>query len=920
MQRSTNDQVTGAADPAGADAATLRWHAREPEQVAAALGVSLTGIDDREAAERLRRFGPNRLEPPRPTSRWTLWVRQFRSPLIYVLFAAAAIAAALGELEDAAFIGAVLLINAVIGFVNEVRADHEVRALGQLVRTRARVRRGGRVVDVDGESVVPGDLLLLESGGRVPADLRLVETQALRVDESLLTGESVPVDKEEELVLGAETRLADRRNMAFAGAMVTAGRGFGLVIATGTHTEVGAIAGALAVIPREPPPLMRRMERFARVVGGATLGLAAVLVLIGILRGQPFGELLLGAVALAVSAIPEGLPIALTVALAVAVSRMARRRVVVRNLPAVEALGSCGVIATDKTGTLTRNELTLERIVAGALHCEVTGHGYSGEGELLRRDGGPLVLGEHPRLFRLLRAGVLANEASLSQREDEGEEAWEWSGDPTDVALLAAGQKAGLSSELLRGAHEPRAALPFEPERRYAASFHADGPGTLVCVKGAPERVLEMCAFEADEAGGAPGLLDAERARAAVEALMREGYRVLAVAEAERAEPTAAGAAPPEPAQLVFLGLVAMTDPPRDGVPEAMESCHRAGIRVVMVTGDHATTARAIAARIGLAPPDAPVLSGAEIAALDDEALAARVPDCPVVARAAPAEKLRVVRAWQRAGALVAVTGDGVNDAPALRQADLGVAMGRSGTDVAREAADLVITDDDFSSIVAGVEEGRVVYDNVRKATYLLVSTGAGEVLLVTAALALGLPLPFTAVQLLWLNLVTNGIQDVALAFEAGEPRVLDRPPRPLRERIFDRVMIERTLLAGLVFGGIGLVAWWTWMARGVPVAEARNLLVQLFVLFEIFHIGNSRSERISLFRLSPLRNPVLLIGTLGALGVHLAAMYTPFFQGLLGIAPLPLATWAELAGLAATVLVVMELHKLVRAPRPGPG
>ncbi|NNL66370.1 MAG: HAD-IC family P-type ATPase, partial [Myxococcales bacterium] len=794
---------------------------------------------------------------------------------------------------------------------NEFRAERAVQALFRLVRTRARVRRGKRVLDVDSEEVVPGDLLLVESGTRVSADLRLVESHALRVDESLLTGESLPVDKECARVLPEKAPLAERLNMLFAGSMVASGRGFGLVVATGMRSEVGAIAGQLAAVPREPPPLLRRMERFARVIGVAAIGLSALLVGMGSLRGEPLGELLLGAIALAVSAVPEGLPVGLTVALAVAVSRMARRGVVVRQLPAVEALGSCGVIGTDKTGTLTRNELTVERVVAGGLSCEVTGLGYAAEGSLVGR-GKPVLPAEHPRLFRLLRAAALANEGSLSRRIDDSE-GWEWSGDPTDVALLALAMKGGLDPVELRDVHEPLAELPFEPERRYAATFHRDEAGGLTCVKGAPERVLEMCTAELDDAPESSGMrpLDREQALAQVDALMREGYRVLAVAEAEASEPLEPGAAPPEPSELVFLGLVAMTDPPREGVTEAVAACRRAGIRVVMITGDHATTASAIAVRIGLMAPGEAVVTGEEIAALDDAALGERVADCVVVARATPTDKLRVVRAWQQAGELVAVTGDGVNDAPALRQADLGVAMGRAGTDVAREAADLVVTDDDFSSLVAGVEEGRVAYDNVRKVTYLLISTGAGEVICVTAALAFGLPVPFTAVQLLWLNLVTNGIQDVALAFEAREPGVLDRPVRPTRERVFDRIMIERTLLGGAVFGVIGFAAWLGYMNEGRSVPEARNLMVQLFVLFEIFHIGNARSERISLFRLSPRRNPILLFGTLAAIGLHVGALYLPFTQKLLGVAPLRVDEWVTLAAMAATIVVVMETHKL---------
>jgi Ca2+-transporting ATPase len=894
---------------------TPLWHALDRDAVARTLDVSLTGLGEHDAAQRLERFGPNRLEPPPPPSRWMILVRQFRSPLIYVLLAAALIALALGELSDAAFIGAVLVLNAGIGFVNELRAEREVHALFNLVRTRARVRRGGHVVDVDGEVIVPGDLILLESGARVSADVRLVEAHALRIDESLLTGESLPVEKDAACVLTAGAPLGERLNMAFAGSMVTTGRGLGLVVATALSTEVGKIAGQVAATRPEPPPLVRRMERFARLVGTAALILCGILVGIGVVRGQPFEEVLLSAIALAVSAIPEGLPIALTVALAIAVSRMARRGVVVRHLPAVEALGSCGVIATDKTGTLTQNELTVERAVAGRETYDVSGIGYAPEGEL-SSDRKPVVLAERASLFRLVRAASLANEASLSRHED-GQDSWEWSGDPTDVAFLALGIKAGTDPVTLVTAHEPVAAIPFEPEHRYAASFHRRDGGGLICVKGAPERVIAMCSVELDDETGDTIPLDRARALASVDELMRDGRRVLAVADAETPEPASLQTPPPEPSELVFLGLVAMTDPPRERVDAAIARCRKSGIQVVMVTGDHATTARAIAARIGLGSDDCHVLTSDEIARLDDDQLTDGIHRHVVVARATPADKLRVVRAWQRRGAFVAVTGDGVNDAPALRQADLGVAMGRAGTDVAREAADLVITDDDFSSIVAGIEEGRVAYDNVRNVTYLLVSTGAGEVLAVTGALALGLPVPFTAVQLLWLNLVTNGIQDVALAFEPGEPGVLERPPRPPGEGIFDRLMIERTLLAGLVFGGLSLACWAWWTAPGRSIAEARNLVVQLFVLFEIFHIGNSRSETRSMFRMSPFHNPVLLGGTLAALGVHVGAMYTPFFQDLLGVAPLAAAEWLVLGMLAMSIVAVMETHKWWRRRVP---
>lgn len=892
------------------------WHALDPEAVAASLRAPRLGLTPAEAQQRLARHGPNRLPPPPPTPALAIALRQFRSPLIYLLLAAAGLALALGERADALFIQAVLLINAALGFAQELRADRSMAALARLVRSRARVRRGGHVVEVDSEEVVPGDFLLLEPGLRVPADVRLTETVGLRVDESVLTGESTPVEKHATPALPEDAPLADRRNLAFAGTTVISGRGAGLVVATGPATEVGRIAGQLGTIRRDPPPLIRRLERFARVIGIAVGGLALLLIALGLARGSELREIVLGAIALAVSAVPEGLPIALTVALAVAVSRMVRRRVVVRQLPAVEALGSCTVIATDKTGTLTKNELTAERVIAGRTRFRATGVGYEPQGEVLAGER-PAVAAEHPALHRLLRAACLAGEATLVAREEGG---FAWSGDPTDVALLSLAMKAGLEPESVAEAHPLVARIPFEPERRYAASYHTDGSGALLCVKGAPERVLDLCREEI-RSDGTPTPLDRAAALRATEELMEAGYRVLAVADGYLPEPLPPGAVPPEPTGLTFLGLVAMTDPPREAVPSALARCRTAGIRVVMVTGDHAATARAVAARIGLPAAPEQVITGPELAHLDDEDLDRRLVGVAVVARATPEDKLRVVRSLRRAGELVAVTGDGVNDGPALRQADIGVAMGGSGTDVAREAADVVVTDDDFSSIVAGIEEGRIAYDNVRKVTYLLVSTGLGEVILVVAAVALGLPIPLTAAQLLWLNLVTNGIQDVALAFEPGEPGVMERAPRPPRERIFDRLMVERTLLAGSVFGVIGLGVWWQAVGAGLPIEAARNQMLQLFVLFEVFHIGNCRSERITLFRLSPLRNPVLLGGTLLALAVHIAALYAPAFQQLLSMAPLPAGEWLRLAALALAIVVVMEAHKALRGHglRPGP-
>ena len=609
-------RLDGSESGPGHPESSTAWHVMQPDAVAAGLGVGLGGLGDREAAERLARYGANRIDPPAPTPRWVILLRQFRSPLIYVLLAAGAVALMLGEVADAMFIAAVLVLNSLIGFVNEFRADREVRSLSTLVTSRARVHRGGRVVDVDAEAVVPGDLLALEGGGRIVADMRLVGEHDLRVDESLLSGESLPVEKDATITLSSDTPLADRRNMVFAGSMATSGRALGLAVATGHRTELGEIASQLASVPHEPPPLLRRMERFARRVGAAALVLCSVLVVVGTVRGQPLAEVLLSAVALAVSAIPEGLPVALTVALAVAVSRMARRGVVVRHLPAVEALGSCGVIGTDKTGTLTRNQLTVERIIAGGLRCEVTGVGYVPEGELIC-ESKPVVVPEEQRLFRIARAACLANEASLSRRVDDSR-GWEWSGDPTDVALLTLGIKAGLDPLALEEAHELVGVIPFESEHRYMATFHRRGEGGLICVKGAPERVIDMC--DREPAAGGEGFVPVERDAAleAVEETMRAGYRVLAIAEAETSTPVSAESTPGEPSNLVFLGLVAMTDPPRENVASSLEVCRKAGIRVVMITGDHPTTAASIAERVGLCEPGAEVLTGSTVAGCSD--------------------------------------------------------------------------------------------------------------------------------------------------------------------------------------------------------------------------------------------------------------------------------------------------------------
>ena len=873
------------------------WHVAEAAAILESLRATPHGLTPAEADARLRDYGPNRLPEPAPPGLLAIVLRQFASPLIYILVFAAVVAVFLGDFKDAGFIAAVLVLNAAIGGSQEWKAERSSLALRQLLQIRAAVQRGGEVMEIAAERVVPGDVIWLESGNRVPADARLLTAQGLEIDESLLTGESLPARKDAAWVGPAQAPVGDQANMAYAGAIVTRGRAKALVVATGAATLVGQLALDVASTTGGQPPLLRRIQRFTNVIAVATLALSAFVGGIGVLvGGYTLPEMFLFVVALAVSAIPEGLPVAMTVALAVATTRMARRGVIVRRLSAVEGLGSCTLIASDKTGTLTVNELTVREIVLpDGERFTTTGEGFVPDGQVLSEHR-PVNAGDEPGLTALVRAGVLCNEADLHRRE----EGWHWHGDAVDVALLALGHKQGWRREAALETYPQVGEIPFESEHQYAATFHEADGAVRVFVKGGPERVLAMCRAPAE--------------RNALEALALDmagrGFRVLALAEGVVPGPFDHAGPPEAPEDLTLLGFVGMIDPLRPGVREAVKACHDAGVQVVMVTGDHRITALAIARDLGLAVDEDQVMTGPELAEQSPAELAAAVARVRVFARVAPRQKLEIVDAARHAGHFVAVTGDGVNDAPALRTANIGVAMGRAGTDVAREAAELVISDDNFATIVNGIEEGRVAYDNIRKVIYLLISMGAAELVLMGLAIASGLPLPLLPVQILWLNLVTNGIQDVALAFEPGEGDALERPPRPPAERIFNRLMIERTIVAAVVVGGIGFAAFAWMLEEGWETTAARNVLLLMMVLFENFHIGNCRSETRSAFVLSPLRSPILLAGTIAALLVHVAVMHLPVMQDVLGTAPVSMDTALAVAALAVTVVPAIELHK----------
>jgi len=887
----------------------IAWHAEPLEVVFRKLQSLPDGLSEEQVAERLREFGRNTLPAKEPPTLLQVFLHQFASPLIYILLIAGVVALLMQDYKDAVFIFAVILLNAVIGTVQEWRAEQSAHALQVLLKIKARVRRRGRILTVPAEEIVPGDILLVESGDKVAADMRLIQVNNLRIDESFLTGESLAVEKSEK-PLPADLPVSDRRNMAYAGSTVMSGRGVGVVVATGPYTEVGKIAKTISEEEGAKPPLVIRMEKFARQIALIVLGFTAILGMIQFARGEALSDVFILVVAMAVSAIPEGLPVAMTVALSLATSRMARRNVIVRRLTAVESLGSCTLIASDKTGTLTVNQQTVKQIVLpeGTL-IEISGQGYNDEGEVrLAGEEGEITPEIQGRLLSIARESALCNEATLEKEDGK----WQHTGDAMDVALLALGYKLNIDPSTLRRQVRILDEAPFESEKRYAAVVYENAGAPRLVVKGAVETVLHFCARMMTAQGEEP--LDRDKILQLAHQKAENGYRVLALA---------AGGGTLEDlendqADLTLLGLLGFIDPLRPEVKEAVQTAQMAGIKVVMITGDHPATALAIARELGIAESSADVITGKELGEIGS-------PEIPefyegikhktVFARVTPDQKLQIVDALIRLGEFVAVTGDGVNDAPALKKANIGVAMG-SGTDIAKDTASMIVTDDNFASIVAGVEEGRFAYANVRKVTLLLISTGFAELVLLALAILLQFPVPLIAVQILWLNLVTNGIQDVALAFEAGEPGVMRHPPRKPSEGIFNRKMIEQLLISGLTMALVCLAVWVFLVRQGYAEDTARNILLALLVLMQFYHVLNCRSEEVSAFKISFSRNRVLAIGMLVALGLHILATEVPFLQSLLRTESLTWQTWLILFALASVVLVVMEIYKAIQKRR----
>ncbi|UOD50034.1 cation-translocating P-type ATPase [Orrella daihaiensis] len=875
------------------------------------------GLDESVAQARQKTFGPNQLPEAVSPSIVSIFIRQFKSPLIYVLLLAGVISLAIEAFSDAAFIFVVLLINAGIGLFQEYRAEQSAQALKSLAAGHALVLRGGEVFDVDARILVPGDIVLVESGAKVPADLRLIDSHDLSVDESVLTGESAVAHKDATLSLTAETPLADRDNMLFAGSLVNTGRGRGVVTATGLNTELGKIATSVLGRVATKAPLIVRMEKFTHRITIVTGLVCVLLVGISVTQGASLTSMLLLAVALAVSAIPEGLPVALTVALSVGMERMAKRGVIVRRLVAVEALGSCTYIASDKTGTLTVNQLTVRQIQFPEQdQWGVSGEGLEPEGEIrattsLDQASADLLVSN------LAQTMTLPNEAVLSQRDGQ----WEGHGDSVDLALLVFAHKAGVSPTQCLNKCPEFAMIPYESERQFAASLNLVDGQLKVFVKGSLERLLPMC----NTMRCADGEKDIDPQTITQQAfnLAARGYRVLAAANGLldiEVNANASHELTTEQLQgLCFVGLVAMSDPPRPEAAMAVANCRAAGITVAMVTGDHPQTALAIAREVGFADKPNEVVTGTQL----QEAVSAGQDQFDVLCRGArvfarvePQQKLQIVESLQRQGHFVAVTGDGANDAPALRAAQVGVAMGMRGTDVAKETSDIVITDDNFSSIVAGIEQGRLAYANVRKVIFLLISTGAAEVILFALALMAGLPLPLLAVQLLWLNLVTNGIQDIALAFEPTEGNELRQPPRPPNQGVFDKVMLQRMLLSAIAMGTVAFGTYYWLLKAGWSVEGARNLVLLLMVMFENLHAFNSRSETQSVFTMNPLKNKLLLFSVIAAQLLHVGAIYTPGLNEVLGLQAINWQEWAAMLVIALSLVLVNEAYKVWRVSR----
>ncbi|NMF99250.1 cation-transporting P-type ATPase [Aromatoleum toluolicum] len=882
------------------------WHALSKDDVEQVLQTGPDGLTEDEARRRRVQYGSNRLTPPARRGPLLRLVMQFHNILLYVMLGAVVITAVLGHWVDTGVLLAAVVINAIIGFIQEGKAEAALDAIRAMLSPHATVIRDGHRRELDAADLVPGDWVILTSGDRIPADLRLISVRELRIEEAALTGESLPIEKGTDAVY-ADAPLGDRYGMAYSGTFVVYGQATGIVVATGGATELGRINQMLADIQRMSTPLLRQIDHFGRVLALTIIGVSAATFVLGTLwRDHAPAEMFMMVVALAASAIPEGLPAIMTVTLALGVQRMARRNAIIRRLPAVETLGAVTVICSDKTGTLTRNEMTVQRFVCAGHVFDVGGVGYAPVGNF-SIDGRIVDVAHYPALSMAIRAGVLCNDARL--REDN--DVWRVEGDPTEGALLVAGRKAGFSQHAGDTAWPRMDSIPFESQHRFMATWHRDPDGdSWLFVKGAPERILDMCEFQLNHDGKRP--LDVDYWRRMATDTAAQGLRLLAVA-CKRGAPTTDCLEFADVEQgFILLALVGIIDPPREEAIEAVSECHRAGIRVKMITGDHGETARAIGAQLAIGVGK-PYVTGAEVAMMDDAALRRVAMEVDVFARASPEHKLRLVQALQDDGQVVAMTGDGVNDAPALKRADVGVAMGLKGTEAAKEASDMVLADDNFATIATAVREGRAVYDNLKKFILFMLPTNGGEALIVIAAILFELALPLTPAQVLWINMVTSSTLGLALAFEPAEGDIMKRRPRPPRQALLSGFFIWRVLMVSVLMmtGALGLFLWE--LAVGTSLETARTMAVNAVVVAEMFYLINSR------YILAPVTNRegltgnrYVIVAIAACIPLQIAYTHAGFMHAIFDSTDLTLLEWGKVTAAGLLVFAAAELEKFV--------
>nr|WP_231705775.1 calcium-transporting P-type ATPase, PMR1-type [Effusibacillus lacus] len=859
------------------------------------LETTANGLTWKEAEQRRLRYGENRLSEGEQVSLLSLFLNQFRDFMVLVLMAATLISGLLGEYTDAITIIAIIFVNGILGFLQEVRAERSLASLKQLAAPTAHTVRDGKKATIPASDLVPGDIVYLESGDRVPADLRLLKCQSLEIEESSLTGESLPVAKTSEVVDDPHAGLGDRRNMAYMGTMVTRGKGIGVVVATGMDTEMGLIADLIQTAEDTETPLQRRLEQLGKILVYVALAITVVVVVTGILHGHGIYEMFLAGVSLAVAAIPEGLPAIVTIALALGVQRMIKRRAIVRKLPSVETLGCATVICSDKTGTLTQNMMTVQQVWVNGQYYDITGNGFEPEGEF-QLSGKKVDPGKRADLKRLLEIAVLCNNAELvNETGDPRQEArWTVYGDPTEGALLVLAAKAGCTPEQMARIEERLDELPFDSNRKMMSVLTRNQAGQMqLLTKGAPDVLLDRCSHMLIDGKAVPMSASLRKAvMQANESMAAGALRNLGIAYRPITDPKQISVADPEKG-LVFLGLLGMIDPPRPEVYSAIAKCKRAGIKTVMITGDHQVTAEAIARQIGILPTGGQVINGKQLEAMSDRELTERVEDIYVYARVSPEHKLRIVKALQKNGHVVAMTGDGVNDAPAIKTADIGISMGRSGTDVAKEASALVLADDNFATIVAAIEEGRGIYDNIRKFVRYLLASNVGEILVMFLAMLAGLPLPLLPIQILWVNLVTDGLPAIALGVDPAERNIMQKRPRNVKESIFARGVGWKIVTRGVLIGVCTLAVFWLAYSEDPShLIKAQTMAFATLVMAQLIQVFDCRSVEGGIFSRNIFENPWLILSVIVSALLLVGVIYIEAMQPVFKTVPLNIWDW----------------------------